>query len=117
MKFGFDIEILNSGIIVANISGDLFGDLDGIPFMKELVRLIENKHIKAIFDLSELKFIDSAGMGLLITSLTKLRNKGGELILLKPADQLKRLLVMTKLEAIFTIVENKEEAISILNNN
>ena len=67
-------------------------------------------------DLSEVRYMNSSGIGVLITILTKFRNKGGEVVLIKPSDQIRKLLVITKLNAIFTIVESEEEAKTKLTN-
>jgi anti-sigma B factor antagonist len=48
---------------------------------------------------------------MLITILTKFRNKGGEVFLLKPSENVQKLLVITKLNAIFQIVKSEEEAL------
>jgi len=46
----------------------------------------------------------------LITILTKFRNKGGEVFLMKPSETVQKLLVITKLNAIFNVIQNEEEA-------
>jgi len=50
-------------------------------------------------------------MGVLITLLTKFRNKGGDLVLINPSEQVTNLFIITKLNAIFTITKDKIEAI------
>jgi len=49
----------------------------------------------------------------LITILTKFRNKGGEVYLMKPSESVKKLLVITKLNAIFHVVQSEEEAFKL----
>jgi len=56
-----------------------------------------------ILDLAEVSFIDSKGLGLLLTLLAKARQCGGDLILLQLGEQVEKLLVITKLRAIFNI--------------
>jgi anti-sigma B factor antagonist len=43
--------------------------------------------------------------------LTKFRNKGGELYLLKPSESVQKLLVITKLNSIFQIVQSEDEVL------
>ena len=64
-----------------------------------------------IVDISGLRYINSSGIGLLITILTKFRNKGGEVYLMKPSESVQKLLVITKLNAIFQIVQSEEEVL------
>lgn len=98
-------------ILHLEISGDLIGENNG-PGLVELLNDHINKGVtKCVIDISEVRYMNSSGIGVLITILTKLRNKEGEVVLLKPSEQVKKLLVITKLDNIFTIVDTKEEAV------
>ena len=65
-----------------------------------------------LIDISDVRYINSSGIGVLITLLTKFRNKGGELFLIKPSEHVQKLLIITKLQAIFNIVDTEQEALS-----
>lgn len=102
-------------VLLLKISGDLIGENNG-PGLVELLNDHLNKGInQCIIDISEVRYMNSSGIGVLITILTKLRNKDGEVVLLNPSDQVKKLLLITKLNNIFTIFETKEEAITYFN--
>jgi anti-sigma B factor antagonist len=45
--------------------------------------------------------------------LTKFRNKGGEVYLFQPSENVQKLLVITKLNAIFHIIKTEEEALAV----
>ncbi len=99
-------------ILVLTFEGDLIGENHG----PELVSLA-NDHINddifyCVIDISNVRYINSSGIGVLITLLTKFRNKEGEVILVKPSKTVEKLLMITKLSSIFQISENVEEAIS-----
>lgn len=101
---------VKENILFIFLKGDLLGESNGI----ELVDLVndkinENINLCAV-DLSNVRYMNSSGIGVLITILTKFRNKGGEVALVNPSEQINKLLVITKLNAIFTIVNNEEEA-------
>ena len=66
-------------------------------------------------DISQIGYMNSTGLSLLIRLLTRFRNNGGDLVLVNPSEQVKKLLVITKLNAIFTISVNREEAVRTLN--
>ena len=101
-------------VLFINLQGDLLGEQSGL----ELIELINNKINESVtlsaIDLGGVRYMNSSGIGLLITILTKFRNKSGEVILINPSEQIKKLLVITKLNAIFTIVNNADEAIQKL---
>jgi anti-sigma B factor antagonist len=84
----------------------------------ELVNLIdeclENQIIYCAVDLSSIRFMNSSGIGVLMRILTKFRAKDGEVVLINPSPEISKLLIITKLNAIFTIVKNQEAAIQAL---
>ena len=102
-------EILKD-VLVLRLSGDLIGENHG----PELISIINDTMNKDIIfcaiDIQDVRYINSSGIGVLITILTKFRNKGGEVILIKPSDSVEKLLVITKLNSIFTIVSNLDHA-------
>mgnify|MGYP001802035832 FL=1 len=69
-----------------------------------------------VIDLSDLQHINSSGLGVLITLLTKARKKGGELMLANPSSYIKNLLLITKLNTIFEIHATTDEALGALVN-
>lgn len=114
MKYQHHIE---DSVFVLTLNGDLIGENKG-PELMELANEQVNNNIKlCAIDISEVRFINSSGIGVLITLLTKFRNADGEVVLINPSDQVKKLLIITKLNAIFTIVNTREEAFQELNNS
>lgn len=94
------------------------GDLTGLLHKQELLEAAENALESSIsnclVDLSGLKYINSADIGTLVTLLTKFRNAGGEVVLLNPSEHIRKLLVITKLHAIFDVFNDEEEALKEL---
>jgi anti-sigma B factor antagonist len=103
-------EIKDDTLII-RLSGDLIGEQDGTGVLKVATDAIQSQVKSCIIDISDLRYINSSGIGVLITILTKFRNKGGEVYLLKPSDSVKKLLVITKLNAIFQVIQSEEEAV------
>ncbi|MDH5365347.1 MAG: STAS domain-containing protein [Cyclobacteriaceae bacterium] len=102
---------IKEGILVVNLTGDLIGEDNGFTLLELVNDTISNKIIKCVINISDLRYINSSGIGVLITVLTKFRNKGGEVYLVKPSESVKKLLIITKLNAIFNVSEKIEEAI------
>jgi anti-sigma B factor antagonist len=109
MNFAQEIK---SNALVLRISGDLIGEDNGTQLVSAVNDAVSHQVLACIIDISELRYINSSGIGVLITILTKFRNKGGEVYLMKPSESVKKLLVITKLNAIFQVVKSEEEAIS-----
>lgn len=112
MKFSL---IVKDEILTLELEGDLIGENSGIDLMEAINEKIEAGLKKCIIDISELRYINSSGIGVLITILTKFRNRGGEVCLLEPSESVKKLLIITKLNAIFNVALSREQAIEQLN--
>ena len=104
----FNHEIKNGKLIIS-LSGDLIGEDNGASILDVVNNTIQEKVLSCIIDISNLRYINSSGIGVLITILTKFRNKGGEVYLMKPSESVQKLLVITKLNAIFQIVQSESE--------
>ncbi|MEQ8301741.1 MAG: STAS domain-containing protein [Cyclobacteriaceae bacterium] len=104
---------IKTNVLILRISGDLIGDDTGTNLLDAVNEAVSHKLVTCVIDISELRYINSTGIGVLITILTKFRNKGGEVYLMKPSESVKKLLAITKLNAIFQVVESEEEVIKL----
>ena len=91
------------------IEGDLIGDEIGPKLVEIVSDAIQDGIRTFVIDLSKVRYISSSGIGLLITMLTKMRNVGGEVFLTSPSEHVKKLLIITKLNNIFTVYESVED--------
>lgn len=91
------------------IEGDLIGDEVGPKLVEIVSDAIQEGERTFVIDLSEVRYISSSGIGLLITILTKMRNVGGEVYLTAPSEHVKKLLIITKLNNIFTVYDSVDE--------
>ena len=116
MKANYAYKRENNAFILT-LKGDLIGDEIG-PQLVEVVSDALNDKLKfCIVDLSGVRYISSSGIGVLITMLTKMRNAGGEVLLVSPSEHVKKLLIITKLNNIFIVYENLGEALHHANPN
>lgn len=106
MNFGQEIK---GNSLILRISGDLIGEDNGTQLIAAVNDAVSHQVRACIIDISELRYINSSGIGVLITILTKFRNKGGEVYLMNPSESVNKLLVITKLNAIFQIIKSEEE--------
>jgi anti-sigma B factor antagonist len=111
MKFE---HLTKDNVFILKLSGDLIGEDSGTNLLEAVNNAIQQKVLICIIDISNLRYINSSGIGVLITILTKFRNKGGEVYLMKPSENVQKLLVITKLNAIFQIIQTEEEIIKLI---
>lgn len=101
-------------ILILTLKGDLIGENNGPELVNVVNDQLHDNVNRCAVDLSDVRYMNSSGIGVLITLLTKFRNQEGEMILVKPSEKIEKLLLITKLNNIFSIVESKEEAIDLL---
>ena len=104
---------IEDNVLIISIEGDLIGEESGIDLIGTVNESIDSASF-CIIDINGIRYINSSGIGVLITILTKFRNKNGEVALVGPSESVKKLLIITKLNAIFNICENMEEAKKLL---
>jgi len=63
-----------------------------------------------IFDLEKVEYVDSAGIGFLVSCLITLRQGGARLKLASPPERIRHVLEITRLDTIFQVCESREEA-------
>ena len=107
MNYNVD-ERYNS--VVITLKGNVMGGPDGSKLHETLHELKEGGKTNVVVDLSKVKFMNSSGLGMLISAMTTMRNAGGDLRLAKVADRIQSLLVITKLITVFKHYESVEEA-------
>ncbi len=100
-----ELHVLVSGS-VPEYRIELLGELDmsTAPQLREqLLRVVSDGATLVTVDLSELAFVDSTGLSVLITGLKRLREKGGDMALRSPSPGTRRVLEITGLTEVFPI--------------
>ncbi len=90
--------------------GDLIGQNMGPQFLETLERESSKTRINCLVDLSGVRYIDSSGLGVLITMLHRVEEKGGKLIVFSAGDQVRKLLKITKLDTVLQVKDSQAEA-------
>ena len=100
------------GVTILELSGRLkFGE-DCDTFNQQIKDLLDVNKNKIILNLEEVSFCDSSGLGCLITALKSTRDRGGDLKLLSPSQEVQDLLGLTKLSAAFHTYTTEDEALA-----
>jgi anti-sigma B factor antagonist len=107
------IEKYNAVII--ELKGDVMGGDDTKEFNELLHKLIDEGKRNIIVDLGDVKFMNSSGLGMLISGLTTAKKSEGNLKLARVGDKIQSLLIITKLIQIFETFESVDEAVKSYN--
>ena len=98
-------------IVILDISGEI--DLYNAPEIKEIIsKLIDEKKYNVIINLEEVSYIDSSGIGALISSLSNLKKYQGGLKIIHVFASVRKVFELTKLTSFFEIFDSEEEAIN-----
>lgn len=98
-------------ITILDISGRIvLGDETG-SLRKAIRDQIAQEKTKIILNLAEVDFIDSSGVGELVSGFTAVRNAGGELKLLNLTKKVEDVLNVTKLYTVFDIKDDEFKAV------
>ena len=108
---------IKNGVLVISVDGNLLGEHSNAPVLDLVKKNIDAGIKLVLFNLAEVKFVNSTGLGMLLTAVSKTRNAGGELALCNLPEQMKKLLQMTKLESVFNTPGDEESAIAFLKNH
>ncbi len=86
---------------------------DGSVQLREAVRkLLEQGHKNLLIDLGKVDYVDSSGIGELVSCYTTTKNQGGQLKLLNLTKKIQDLLSITKLLTVFETFESESEALA-----
>jgi anti-sigma B factor antagonist len=100
--------------VVIELKGNVMGGDDTKEFTETLHKLIDEGKKNIIVDLSGVKFMNSSGLGMLISGLTTMKKAEGHLKLANVTDKIESLLIITKLITIFESYESVDEAVKSL---
>ncbi len=99
-----------AGVTVVLLPGrDL--DAGNAGEFKSAIAPVLKAHSKMVFDLSQLRFIDSSGLGAFLSCLRQLSTKGGELKLCGLSNQVYQTFELVRMHRIFDIYSTKSEAV------
>ena len=80
-------------------------------FREAIQRLLKQGHKNIILNLTELKYLDSSGIGEMVSGFTTVANQGGTVKLLNLTKRVKDLLQITKLYTVFEVFDDEAAAV------
>ena len=101
----------NNNVVILDIEGEV--DLYNAPEIKKKIKeqVDAGKH-NLIINLEKVSYIDSSGIGVLISSLSQLRKVGGGLKIINVYSSVKKVFELTKLTSFFDIFDSEDAAVN-----
>jgi anti-sigma B factor antagonist len=100
-----------NNIVILEPRGKIMGGPDATLLHDRLYELIESDKKRVVIDLAGVEWMNSTGLGILISSYTTLRNHQGELKLANVTDKIRSLLTITKLVTVFDAYDTVNDAV------
>jgi anti-sigma B factor antagonist len=100
-----------NGVVILQPKGKIMGGPDATLLHDKLHDYIKQSKKEVVIDLAEVDWMNSTGLGILISGLTTLRNNQGDLKLANVTGKIESLLTITKLITVFETFDSVEEAV------
>jgi anti-sigma B factor antagonist len=108
-------EKIENNVAVLTFKGDLLGEPDTTTVREKIRSLVADEVKHVIVDLGGVNYMNSSGLGTLISSLTTMKNAGGDLRLARIGDKVQNLFIITQLVKVFDTYETVERALASFN--
>jgi anti-sigma B factor antagonist len=99
-------------VTILDLEGKITIGEGSVSLRSAIRRLIEEGKKKILLNLSGVSYVDSSGIGELVSSYTTINREGGQLKLLKLTQKIKDLLTITKLLTVFDTYDDESEALN-----
>lgn len=107
----FSLKKDQSGVVVVAVDGQLIvGNRQELK--QKVLDALDGGARKFVIDFSRTGYIDSSGLGVLVSLSKKIREQGGDLRLAGLNEDLQTLFELTKLDTLFAITKTPEEALA-----
>ncbi len=104
-------ERKRDGVAILEMSGRLMGGPDAEAFDELLKTLIHEGCRNVVVSMEKVRWVNSTGLGILISGYTTLKKSGGELKLLKVSDRIENIFIVSKLYTVFESFQDEDDAV------
>lgn len=105
-------EKIQGDVAVLQISGKLMGGDETKEVHEKVKSLLGDEIKKIVIDVSNVKWLNSSGLGMLISCLTSVTNAQGQLKIAGATEKINSLLMITKLITVFDTYETVDRAVA-----
>ena len=99
------------GVTIVDISGRIVLGEESATLRKLVGDLLSEGRRNILFNLADVNYIDSSGLGNMVSSFTSVRKQGGELKLVNLTTKIQGLMQITRLYTVFDIKDDEAAAI------
>ena len=97
-------------VTVITLNGDLLDAANVSEFKREMNPVLTSEY-HVVFDMNQIQFVDSSGVGAILSCLRTLNSQGGDLKICSLTKPVRALFELVRMHKIFDIFNTREEAI------
>lgn len=102
----------NGAVTIVRLNGKLMGGPDAETFQNIIKDLVGQERKKVLVDMGKVSWVNSTGLGILISGYTTLKNAGGTLKLVGVNKRIDQIFMVTKLHTIFESFDEENSALA-----
>jgi anti-sigma B factor antagonist len=99
-------------VTVVDLNGRIALGEESAALRDMIANLLSEGHVKILLNLAGVDYIDSSGLGTLVSSVASVRRVGGEMKLVNLSSKVDDLMEVTRLYTVFDIADNEEAALA-----
>jgi anti-sigma B factor antagonist len=98
-------------VVILRLSGQLMGGPDADAVRDTVLSILNQGFKKILVDLKDVSWVNSTGLGILISSHIAMANNGGQLKLMRVSKRIDSIFMVTRLNTVFHVYEDEDSAI------
>ena len=108
-------QTVQDDVVVLALAGKIMGGPDHERFIGEVKALVADGHVDVLLDLSKVTWVNSTGLGILVSGFHTLKKNGGRMKICSVSDRIDNILNVTQLKLVFDTYGTCEEALASFN--
>lgn len=102
----------NGDVVLVDVGGKITLGDGSVAIREAVKKLVTDGNKKIVLNLGDVTYIDSSGIGELVSAFTTVSNSGGNLKLLNLTKRVQDLLQITKLYTVFEVFNDEAESVA-----
>jgi anti-sigma B factor antagonist len=108
-----ELDLQDQGAALVNLQGRL--DAAAAPtFKQQITEAISQGNVRLALHIAHVTFMDSTGLGALVSALKAARRANGDISIIAPSPQVQKLFKLTAMDRVFRIFQSRDEALQQL---
>lgn len=105
-------ESIEGDVVVLTLKGNLMGDPETTELRDKVKSVVGDGLLKIVLDVSKVKWMNSSGLGAMISALATANNSGGDMRIANVTEKIQSLFMITQLIKVFKSFESIDRAIA-----